>query len=395
MFFFFKVEKNESCFQELSASQSPNCSNFDFMLDDFDDSVIQLSKPRLLLTGKDFFAYFTPIIILVGMVGNSFSLAVFTRKNMRKLSASTYLAALSLADICTLVFYVLVEWLRRGLVHINPEATISVLDVNGICQITLYLSYVSRCMSSWIIVAFTVERFNGVCYPLKMMKWNSYKILFTMLVCMACLVLYKPVLSGEHTIRGRTACTANPHHSLLSFILDSCFALLISFFPFIIITTLNVFIVRKVLLRNIRQRDIFTEETKIRLEFTFILFVISFFFVSFNLPYFVIWCRNFLNSHYISTQTDTLVAGDVDYWNGVLLITRTIFYLNYCVNFFLYSMTGASFRRELAAMLHIRKRKKRVFTSRTRLDRQSFNSLRTSSTYRYNPTTSTYASDTV
>jgi hypothetical protein len=35
-------------------------------------------------------------------------------------------------------------------------------------------------------------------------------------------------------------------------------------------------------------------------------------------------------------------------WNiNALFITRTIFYINYCVNFFLYCLTGAYFRKEL------------------------------------------------
>lgn len=288
------------------------------------------------------------------------------------MSASSYLAALSVADISTLIFYVFVEWLRRGLVHIHQEAKLEVLDTDGLCQTLLYLSYVSRCMSSWIIVAFTVERFNGVCYPLKMMRRNSKKILLAMLLVTAILVLYKPILSGEQSMRGRKACAAHPEHSFLSFVLDSIFAVLISFVPFLIITTLNFFIVRKLLLRNIRQKDLFTDDTKIRLEFTFILFAISFFFVAFNLPYFVIWFRNFLNSHFITSNAGELLTSEVDYWNGVLLITRTIFYLNYCVNFFLYSLTGASFRNELATMLHLRKRKtskygSRMFSSRTSL----------------------------
>lgn len=354
----------------------PNCSYADFtdLFADFHGFAnIKTSKPSLLTVGTHFFAYFTPVILLVGMVGNCLSLSVFTTKNMKKLSASIYLAALSIADISSLVFYVLVEWLRRGFTHINPEVKLSFLDADGVCQTLLYLSYMSRCMSAWIIVAFTVERFNGVCYPLKKVKRNACKTLLLMFLFNATLVLYKPILSGEYTIRGRTACAANPKHSFVSFVLDSLFAVSISFIPFLIITTLNVFIVRKVFLHNYRNRDIFTEDTKIRLEFTFILLAISFFFVAVNLPYFVIWFRNFLNSHFISAPSDTmfLSKADIDEWNGVLLITRTIFYMNYCVNFFLYSITGASFRKELAAKVCLKKKKKTLSRTRFRSSKRS------------------------
>ena len=385
---------NSTCFIDNGAnhSSSTNCTAYAPIFYDFDGFIFESSKSGILSTGKDFFAYFTPVILLIGILGNILSLAVFTRKNMWKLSASTYLAALSMSDMCSLVFYVLIEWMRRGLVHIHPDAKLAFLDVTGICEVTLYLSYVSRCMSSWIVVAFTVERFNGVCYPLKMMKRSSTKILLCMLACTSVFVLYKPILSGEYTIRGRTSCTANPDRSLVSFILDSSFAFIISLVPFLIITTLNVFIVRKLLLRNIRENEIVTKDTQIRLEFTIILFAISFFFVSFNLPYFIVWCRNFLNSHYIarSTVTDSMMELDVDYWHGILFLTRTIFYMNYCVNFFLYSITGSSFRRELAILLRMRKRKRRVFKS----GRHSFTSTRHSSVYSQQ-TVSLYATDVV
>ena len=84
-----------------------------------------------LKAGRSFYAYFTPVILLIGFVGNSLSLNVFISKNMRSLSASTYLAALSTSDLLTLVFYVTIEWLRKGLVYLKPEIRMHFIDING------------------------------------------------------------------------------------------------------------------------------------------------------------------------------------------------------------------------------------------------------------------------
>lgn len=306
------------------------------------------NKPAVFRVGAIFFAYFTPVIFVIGIIGNSISLAVFTSKNLRKLSASTYLAALSVADILSLIFYVLVEWLRRGIEHINPDLKITFLDKNGFCQVLLYMAYISRLMSAWIIVIFTIERFTGVCYPLKSFNRGARKILLTLLVISCLLVLYKPILSGEHTKRQKTVCTANPEYKLLSFALDGAFAIAITLVPFVIITALNFMIVRKLFLRNRESRDLFSDDSTIRLEFTLILLAISFFFVAFNLPFSVVWTRNFLYfSNFNRSQPDI----NVEYWNGVLIITRTIFYLNYCINFFLYNITGKYFRTALTEMI--------------------------------------------
>lgn len=341
--------------------------------------VPTLEKPPVHKFGKDFFAYITPIILIVGLTGNALSLAVFTSHKMRNLSAGTYLASLAIADICALLFYVLPEWLRRGLVHINSDIDTSFIDKNGPCQISLYLSYVSRIMSTWTIVVFTVERFTGVCYPLKAFKRNSRSILLILLGISLVLSIYKPVLSGEYSIRGRTACGPTPKFRFQSFILDSVFALSITLVPFIIITALNILITRKLFLRNTRPNDLFAEDTKIRLEFTLILLAISFFFVAFNLPYFSVWARNFLKSRFVQFN-DSDKPRDIEHWNGVLNVTRVIFYLNYCVNFFLYNITGAYFRTELARLLHIRRHRRRVYGSSIRCSRIG-SSLSTTSTH--------------
>lgn len=339
-------------FNYTNITSSTNSFMNDYLCDTFNlptETRVDTNKPAVFRVGAMFFAYFTPIIFVVGIIGNSLSLAVFTSKNLRKLSASTYLAALSVADISSLIFYVLVEWLRRGLEHIDPGVKLTFLDKNGFCQVLLYMAYISRLMSAWIIVIFTIERFTGVCYPLRSFNRGARKILMSMFALSCILVLYKPILSGEYTKRQKTVCTSNPEFKLLSFALDGTFAVTITLVPFAIITVLNVLIVRKLFLRNRESRDLFSDDAStIRLEFTLILLAISFFFVAFNLPFSVVWARNFL---YFSDFNRTRTDMNVDYWKGILLITRTVFYMNYCINFFLYNITGKYFRTALMEMI--------------------------------------------
>ncbi|XP_060560059.1 probable G-protein coupled receptor 142 [Ruditapes philippinarum] len=362
--------QNSNSSNESSVSNCTTPAFDDFLDFDFPERF-NYEKPTVYTIGLNLFSYLTPFILIIGLVGNGLSAAVFSTKNMRKMSASSYLAALSAADICTLIFYVFIEWLRRGLIHINPDAQIilRVLNRNGPCQILLFFSYLSRVMSTWIIVIFTIERFTGVCYPLKSFKGKSRKILIGMLVVGGILVSYKPILSSENIQKGQVTCTSNSLYSFESFVLDSIFALLITLVPFIIITILNLLIMRTLYLRNHRHSDLFAETTKIRLEFTLILLAISFFFIAFNLPYSAVWFRHFLSSRFLHSDASDFNHGDIDYWNGVLNVTRTVFYLNYCVNFFLYSITGAYFRNELAFMLRFRKRKRRMYKSHIRCSR--------------------------
>ncbi|XP_052761840.1 P2Y purinoceptor 1-like [Mya arenaria] len=325
----------------------------------------KLEPSTLMKAGFDIFTYVTPFVLVLGLVGNGLSIVVFRTPTMKKMSASVYLAALAMADICTLLVYVLAEWLRRGLPYLSPGISVRLLNIDGICQVLLYLSYVARFMSSWIIVAFTAERFSGVCFPLHTMHRKSRRILFCLLVTGAIFVIYKPFLSGEYKIGKRTSCTSIPKHIFLSFVLDTIFVTVIFFLPLAIITTLNVLIVRTLYLRNRHTNDLFAENTKIRLEFTIILFAITFFYVTFHMPYFVLWCRlQVLNGpHLPSVSRDKHFW---DYWIGLLNIARTVFYLNYCSNFFLYCITGTYFRNELRRLFSLRRQTHRVFKSHIR-----------------------------
>ncbi|KAK3917289.1 Neuropeptides capa receptor, partial [Frankliniella fusca] len=102
--------------------------------------------------------YYVPVMIVMGLVGNLLSCVVFLNTHLRLRSSSYYLAALATADFGYLAVLVLV-WL-------NSVHGVQVFDKEGWCQIVTYVSSVCAFLSVWLIVAFTVERFIAVQYPL-------------------------------------------------------------------------------------------------------------------------------------------------------------------------------------------------------------------------------------
>jgi len=63
--------------------------------------------------------YITPLIVVIGVVGNALSLAVFSLTHLQRLSSSLYLSMLSVADIVFLLA-LLVVWLERVDEHLQP-----------------------------------------------------------------------------------------------------------------------------------------------------------------------------------------------------------------------------------------------------------------------------------
>ncbi|XP_071141296.1 probable G-protein coupled receptor 139 [Mytilus edulis] len=341
---------------KINQSEYMSCGNGSNLTCNDQWSINRGSDKRSI--GSDVFTYVTPVIFAVGITGNTISLLVFLTKNMRKLSASVYLAALSTADLMALIFYVLVEWIRKGIPIGSGEVTAPFLESNGVCQIILFMSYSFRFLSAWLVACFTLERYIGVCHPLKRKDVcnlrSSKRIVFFAVIVSFVIASFRPWLSevlyvGPNNV---PSCTRRPEHTNLSFIYDCIFVVCITFLPFLVITILNTLIIRKLIIRNKRHRQvrITTKESIIRLEFTIILITISFCFIAFNTPYAIIWFKHSLQMSSIRMEDSVFVPTN----QNLLIFTKTIFFMNYCINFFLYSITGAYFREELKMLFTYR-----------------------------------------
>lgn len=117
--------------------------------------------------------YYTPALVLFGSIGNILSVIVFFKTKLRKLSSSYYLAALGISDTCFLLG-AFVSWLN----YID----INIYNRDYYCQFFTYVSGLCSFLSVWFVVAFTVERFIAVLYPLKRQTMCTVKRACTVLI---------------------------------------------------------------------------------------------------------------------------------------------------------------------------------------------------------------------
>ncbi|XP_053673347.1 growth hormone secretagogue receptor type 1-like [Anopheles nili] len=102
--------------------------------------------------------YYVPALVLFGGIGNILSVLVFFKTKLRKLSSSYYLSALGLSD----TFYLIgqfVAWLNLVDLKIYTQEIC--------CRFFTFSSTMCCFLSVWFVVAFTVERFIVVLYPLR------------------------------------------------------------------------------------------------------------------------------------------------------------------------------------------------------------------------------------
>ena len=197
-------------------------------------------------------------------------------------------------------------------------------------------------------------------------------MILSLLVVSVIVSSYKPLVSSVQ----QNVCAYSPQYTRINFILDVIYGILITAVPFTLISIFNSLIVRRLVLtrRRHRRARFKFEETIVKLEFTFILLLISSCFIVLNLPYFVVWCERMITvasaysdgnsktdlslTNLFTLSTDKSTDSSSDHTNrmrAVLYITKTIFCCNYCVNFFLYSLTGVHFRRQLRFLCSFRR----------------------------------------
>ena len=251
------------------------------------------------------------------------------------------------------------DWLFKGLSYWTGGSRISVVNINGLCQTFLFISYTLRIISVWLIIVFTFERYVAICHPLQRRlictRSFSFKLIGSVSVLAAILGLCKPIFSrSTHLENGIYVCSSSDEYKHIYWILDSIYGVCITALPFVIILLFNTMILRKLVCRKSDKIETLSisRESRMRLEFTFILLSISTCFVCLNLPYFIMWCQRLKNVY--SLQSSRSNGSDVEHISksvtpesdrSSLYLTKTIFYINYAINFFLYSLTGRQYRK--------------------------------------------------
>ena len=118
-----------------------------------------------------------PIIMLIlGLIGNSFSFIIFSSKKMKKFSSVNSYKTLALMDSLYLIFRIIESIL------INNNSNLRTLSSFS-CQFVSYLNPAFGPISSWLLVYISIERFITISFPkITIIKKTYFELIITMLI---------------------------------------------------------------------------------------------------------------------------------------------------------------------------------------------------------------------
>jgi hypothetical protein len=106
--------------------------------------------------GSKIFLSICPLLLCFGTCTNIFSLLVLSRKRMRKHSTYVYLAILSVIDLLALWLGLMRDYLAHGYgIYIKSM---------WLCKLHSFLFYYTLDLSSWVLVAVSLDRFLAITF---------------------------------------------------------------------------------------------------------------------------------------------------------------------------------------------------------------------------------------
>ncbi|CAH1779132.1 unnamed protein product [Owenia fusiformis] len=101
------------------------------------------------------------IVLVAGIVGNSMVAIVVARTKTMRTPTNCYIVSLAISDILVLVACAL-----PVMMELNLKVGQWILGKTG-CNLVIYLQYLGVNASAMSITAFTIERYFGICHPMR------------------------------------------------------------------------------------------------------------------------------------------------------------------------------------------------------------------------------------
>ena len=288
-----------------------------------------------------------PIILIVGIVGNTLILTFSCSRRKRNSSFMVYLSSLAISDMFAVLAYVLLSW-------VPTTFNIFLLQSIAACKLGYFSPDFGRHLSSWFVAALTVERAICTVAPHKAHFFNKRKTgcLVVAVIVLLAFLLNMPFLIwttyDEETIGNTTYqyCwfPSDEFYDFVGNYWDLIDLFAYTFIPSTVIIVGN-FILVKAVIKSAQIRTQGSSEIALKQNrnLLVIAIMVSTTFVFCTLPYSL--------SRTVAIGYPDQTEQHIVFWRVFWNITRPISMTNHAINFFLYIMSGKRFRKDLKDIL--------------------------------------------
>jgi len=286
-------------------------------------------------------------LIVLGTIGNSLSLAVMMRKNLRRHTTALYLMVLAVVD--TAVLY---NWFVRNWTYAISGIDTRLLSVAS-CKIHTFCSYFFVDFESWILVLVSFERLFAVFAPHRVRNIFTKKSAIIQITATGVfLVIVNLHFFWTQDLENGVCDAIERRYMYFSRVWNWIDFVICSFAPFAIMLSSNVAIITRLVCLQKTKKQSSTNKRNNTMTLTLIIVTFVFFLTTGPLTVLVSTGYYWVQRANSNAELKTLSV----IWASFNILA----YVNNAVNFILYCLSAPNFRKELAEMLHLEKCWKKI-----------------------------------
>ena len=295
--------------------------------------------------------YWIPILVPIGLVGNTLSFLVMIKPNNRKMSTCIYMASISINDNMMLLL-VGNYWL------LNALKIYQVFDVD--CTIVVYLILLGVQNSTFQVIAMTFDKYIAIKWPHKAATFSTpRRAKITAIAVWVCVFIYNiphlfiTKLDGYLCLGYGIGGTFTKIYSWVTFSINGLLAFTVLIYMNYVIIS-NVRRSCKMFRGNesqdhgqIQTNEAFSKRAQnmknIESQLTIMLLLVTTLFLILLFPTNV----RFVYSNFVTRDTPTKYASFIFFYH----VSQKLYFTNSGINFFLYCISGQKFRNDLKELL--------------------------------------------
>jgi len=288
------------------------------------------------------YLYGSIFFVPVGLTLNLIQLMVFNGKDFRKNKSNmgflmkVFVVADSMALFWNFVIY-------QSIIGLNIS-----LFSSFTCALFLYLSLTIQQIPLFFQTFITFVNYLSVVYPSQYARLNKKKYLSYCFVLIVCFVLLLNAPSSfrylNKTIVQRTSCDST---YLINLITTIQTALVRFFLPFLVISTLNLFTLRRMIKSKCNLRISLVNERR----FAFVIEILGFIFVLFNFPFCLLQILHTVFECVLNYSFNSNIIVTLRVWRE---LSRAFAWLYYGMGFFINISFNRIFRKNFFKLISIK-----------------------------------------